>query len=69
MRTARDRGHNPRYRYNTEASTSRPHLFPGHFNKNKQKLFFFFSQEYDPNTSPNSLPQLRSAHQGNWQRG
>ena len=46
----------PRYRYNTEGvNLGGPIYFPGHFNKNKQKLFFFFSQEYDPNTSPNSL--------------
>ncbi len=46
----------PRYRYNTEGTNlGGPIYIPGHFNKNKQKLFFFFSQEYDPNTSPNSL--------------
>jgi hypothetical protein len=46
----------PRYRYNTEGTNlGGPIYVPGHFNKNKQKLFFFFSQEYDPNTSPNSL--------------
>ncbi|HUA59086.1 MAG TPA: hypothetical protein VML19_10055, partial [Verrucomicrobiae bacterium] len=27
---------------------------PHHFNRSRQKLFFFFSQEYDPNTTPNS---------------
>ncbi len=46
----------PRYRYNTEGTNlGGPIYIPGHFNKNKQRLFFFFSQEYDPNTSPNSL--------------
>ena len=34
----------------------RPHLHgPSHFNTNKQKLFFFFSQEILPNQSPNSV--------------
>src|SRR5581483_8274116 len=46
----------PRYRYNTEGSQlGGPIYWPGHFNKSKQKLFFYFSQEYDPNTTPNSL--------------
>jgi hypothetical protein len=46
----------PRYRYNTEGfNLGGPIYIPGHFNKNRQKLFFFFSQEYDPNTSPNSI--------------
>ncbi len=46
----------PRYRYNTEGTNlGGPVYIPGHFNKSKQKLFFFFSQEYDPNTTPNSL--------------
>jgi len=46
----------PRYRYNTEGSNiGGPIYWPGHFNRNKQKLFFYFSQEYAPNTSPNSI--------------
>lgn len=46
----------PRYRYNTEGTNlGGPIYWPGHFNKNRQKLFFFFSQEYDPNTKPNSI--------------
>ena len=46
----------PRYRYNTEGSTSAARsIFPGHFNKNQQKLFFFFSQEYLTQTHPNAL--------------
>jgi hypothetical protein len=45
----------PRYRYNTEGSMlGGPIYIPGHFNTSKQKLFFFFSQEYDPNTTPNA---------------
>jgi hypothetical protein len=43
----------PRYRYNTEgANLGGPIFWPHHFNASRQKLFFFFSQEYDPNTSP-----------------
>jgi hypothetical protein len=46
----------PRYRFNTEGTNlGGPIYIPGHFNKDRQKLFFFFSQEYDPNTSPNSV--------------
>ncbi len=45
----------PRYRYNTTGSMlGGPIYIPGHFNTSKQKLFFFFSQEYDPNTTPNA---------------
>ena len=45
-----------RYRYNTEGSNlGGPIYIPGHFNTNKQKLFFFFSQEYLPNQQPNSI--------------
>ena len=47
---------NPRYRYNTVGEDlGGPIYIPRHFNTNKQKLFFFFSQEIDPNQSPNSL--------------
>jgi len=45
-----------RYRYNTFGENiGGPIYIPGHFNKNKQKLFFFFSQEIDPNQTPISL--------------
>jgi len=45
----------PRYRYNTVGyNLGGPIYIPGHFNRNKQKLFFFFSQEIDPNQTPNS---------------
>lgn len=45
----------PRYRYNTEGSfLGGPIYIPRHFNTARQKLFFFFSQEYDPNTTPNA---------------
>jgi hypothetical protein len=45
----------PRYRYNTVGENlGGPIYIPNHFNINKQKLFFFFSQEIDPNQSPNS---------------
>jgi len=45
----------PRYRYNTEGTyLGGPIYFPGKINRDRQKVFFFFSQEYDPNTTPNS---------------
>jgi hypothetical protein len=45
-----------RYRYNTTGvNGGGPIFWPGHFNTNKQKLFFYFSLEYLPNQSPNSL--------------
>jgi hypothetical protein len=46
----------PRYRYNTTGvNVGGPIYIPGHFNTSKQKLFFYFSLEYLPNQSPNSL--------------
>jgi hypothetical protein len=43
-----------RYRYNTEGTfLGGPVFIPNHFNTSKQRLFFFFSQEYLPNQSPN----------------
>ena len=43
-----------RYRYNTlGGNLGGPIYIPGKFNTDKQKLFFFFSQEYLPNQSPN----------------
>ena len=45
-----------RYRYNTTGyNVGGPVYWPGKFNSNKQKLFFFFSQEILPNQSPNSI--------------
>jgi hypothetical protein len=45
-----------RYRYNTTGvNVGGPIYIPGHFNTNKQKLFFYFSLEDLPNQSPNSL--------------
>ena len=45
-----------RYRYNTVGEDlSGPIYIPRHFNTDKQKLFFFFSQEIDPNTTPNAI--------------
>ncbi len=42
-----------RYRYNTVGEDlGGPIYIPGHFNTSKQKLFFFFSQEIDPNQTP-----------------
>ena len=46
----------PRYRYNTTGGNiGGPIYWPGKFNANKQKLFFFFAVEVLPNQSPNSL--------------
>jgi hypothetical protein len=45
-----------RYRFNTVGyNIGGPIFWPGHFNQNKQKLFFFFSQEILPNQRPNSV--------------
>jgi len=42
-----------RYRYNTVGGNlGGPIFWPGHFNTNKNKLFFFYSQEYWPIQSP-----------------
>ena len=46
----------PRYRFNTTGvNVGGPIYWPGKFNSNKQKLFFYFSLEYLPNQSPNSV--------------
>lgn len=45
-----------RYRYNTIGfDVGGPIYWPGHFNTHKDKLFFFYSQENQPNTHPNSI--------------
>jgi hypothetical protein len=45
-----------RYRYNTVGyNLGGPIYLPGKFNKDKDKLFFFFSQEHQPNTRPGGL--------------
>jgi hypothetical protein len=45
-----------RYRYNTVgADLGGPIYWPGHFNTNRQKLFFFFSIEDLPNQAPNTV--------------
>ena len=42
-----------RYRYNTiGGNIGGPVYIPGHFNSGKNKLFFFYSQEYWPTQSP-----------------
>ena len=42
-----------RYRYNTLGyNLGGPVYLPGKFNRGKDKLFFFFSQEFQPNTRP-----------------
>lgn len=44
-----------RYRYNTiGGNIGGPIFWPHHFNKAKDKLFFFYSQEYWPNQVPNT---------------
>src|SRR5215831_6649841 len=43
-----------RYRYNTVGGNiGGPVYIPGKFNRDRQKLFFFFAQEYLPNQTPN----------------
>src|SRR5215470_5559571 len=43
-----------RYRFNTAGGNiGGPIYIPGKFNRDRQKLFFFFSQEYLPNQTPN----------------
>jgi hypothetical protein len=43
-----------RYRFNTiGGNIGGPIYIPGWFNRDRQKLFFFFSQEYLPNQTPN----------------
>lgn len=43
-----------RYRYNTVGGNiGGPIFWPGHFNRAKNKLFFFYSQEYWPDVVPN----------------
>src|SRR5215475_2363217 len=43
-----------RYRFNTVGgNVGGPIYIPGKFNRDRQKLFFFFAQEYLPNQTPN----------------
>lgn len=44
----------PRYRYNTIGYNLGGPVSLGGFNRNKDKLFFFFSQEFQPNTRPST---------------
>jgi hypothetical protein len=48
----------PRYRYNTWGGTIGGPVPLGHFNRNHDKLFFFYSQEYLPTASPGSLQRI-----------
>jgi len=49
----------PRYRYNTwNYNVGGPVTIPGLFNKNRQKLFFFWSQEFWPIKSARPIAQL-----------
>lgn len=46
----------PQYRYNTiGGNIGGPVYIPNHFNKDKNKLFFFYSMEYWPDKSPEGL--------------
>lgn len=46
----------PQYRFNTVGGNiGGPIYWPGHFNTAKNKLFFFYSQEYWPDKSPEGL--------------
>src|ERR1700742_305869 len=46
------------YRYNTVGGKiGGPTFIPNHFNTNKTKLFFFYSQEYWPDKSPGGLKE------------
>ncbi len=63
--------HRGRYRYNVGGGNiGGPIFWPNHFNANKNKLFFFYSQEYWPIQSPVSqdynIPTLAET-QGNFQ--
>lgn len=50
----------PRYRYNTAGGTlGGPVYWPGKFNSNKNKLFFFVSIEDDPTTQPDGTKYYR----------
>jgi hypothetical protein len=48
----------PRYRYNTWGGTIGGPVPLGSWNKNKNKLFFFYSQEYLPTATPGSLQKV-----------
>ena len=49
----------PRYRYNTwNYSVGGPVYIPGKFNRDRDKLFFFWSQEFWPVENTNALQQL-----------
>jgi len=50
---------NPRYRFNTwNYNLGGPLYIPGKFNRNRDKLFFFWSQEYWPLKVPQGLRQV-----------
>jgi len=49
-----------RYRFNTITGTlGGPIFIPGAFNQQRNKLFFFFSYDNEPNTVPQGLNELR----------
>jgi hypothetical protein len=50
---------NPRYRYNSWGyNIGGPVYIPGKFNRNRDKLFVFFTQEYWPESTPNALQSI-----------
>lgn len=54
----------PRYRYNTfNYNVGGPVTIPGVFNKNRDKLFFFWSQEFWPIRVPRPIAQLTVPNQ------
>jgi len=63
-----------RYRYDTiGGNVGGPIYWPGKFNSNKNKLFFFYSQEYLPNNRPDGLKYYtvptQLERQGNFSQG
>ncbi|HZY62634.1 MAG TPA: carboxypeptidase regulatory-like domain-containing protein [Edaphobacter sp.] len=49
----------PKSRYNTiGGNIGGPVYWPGHFNSDKNKLFFFYSMEYLPNKTPDGLKKF-----------
>ncbi len=48
----------PRYRYNTWGGTIGGPIPAGNWNRDKNKLFFFYSQEYLPTATPGSLQKV-----------
>jgi hypothetical protein len=55
----KNRARKPQYRYVTGgASIGGPLYIPGKFNKSKNRIFFFFNDQYSYNGSPGALQQI-----------